>query len=132
MIAAWQEIFDPVEATHDLVKQLHKKKMPLYLLSNTNGLHAKYFLTSYPVFGAFKSGVYSHKVQMMKPDQEIYEYAIVEFGVNPRRTLFIDDLQANVTAARDVGFHVHQYSVDKHPALIKTLNGFGLDVFDLD
>jgi len=132
LIAAWQEIFRPIEETEDLVKQLVKKEIPLFLLSNTNGLHAKYFLASYPVFSHFKGAVYSHKAQLMKPDQAIYEYAIVEFGVNPKRTLFIDDLAPNVVAARETGFHAHQYAVDRHEELLKVIRGHGIEVYGLN
>ena len=129
LVAIWQEIFMPIEATHDLVQQLHRLKFPLYLLSNTNGLHAKYFLTTYRVFDVFRGGIYSHKVQMMKPNREIYEYAIMEFGLNPARTVFIDDLEPNVSTAKAVGFEVHHYAKERHEQLIKQLRGYGLDVY---
>ncbi len=131
LIAAWQEIFDPIEATHDLVKQL-KGRIPMYLLSNTSGLHSKYFLSMYPIFNHFERAVYSHRVQMSKPEPEIYEYAMVEFGVNPSRTLFIDDLSANIKAASEVGFHTHLYSEERHDDLRNVLRTFGIEVYGLD
>lgn len=126
-VAAWQECFDPIHATHELVDAL-RERYPLFLLSNTNGLHAEYFLSAYPVFSKFKAAVYSHCVQMMKPEAEIYEQAIVEFGVNPGRTLFIDDLPDNVEAARGVGMLAHQYARDRHEDLLALLRKLGVAV----
>lgn len=131
LISAWEEIFEPIAATHDLVTQL-KNRIPMYLLSNTNAIHCRYFLSMYPLFNFFKNAVYSHRVQMAKPDPEIYEYAMVEFGVNPYRTLFIDDLAANVKAAKERGFHAHQYSEEQHGDLQKVLRSFGIEVYGLD
>jgi HAD superfamily hydrolase (TIGR01509 family) len=125
LVGAWQQIFDPVEETHELVEEL-QGRLPLYLLSNTNALHARYFLSTYRVFNHFAGSVYSHRVQMMKPDQEIYEYAIVEFGLNPGRTLFVDDLEANVRGAREAGLLAHHYRLDRHADLLTLLHSHGL------
>jgi FMN phosphatase YigB (HAD superfamily) len=125
LAVAWQEIFDPVVETHALVKQL-RGKLPLYLLSNTNGLHAEYFLREYPVFENFQGAVYSHEVGMMKPDAEIYRHAVSQFGVNPNRTLFIDDLAANIEGARAEGLLTHHYEASVHAELIQTLAKFGV------
>jgi putative hydrolase of the HAD superfamily len=123
--AAWQEIFEPIELTHQLVHQWRGKK-GLFLLSNTNDLHAEYFLNKYPVFGAFENAVYSHEAGVMKPDPGIYTHAIGKFGVDPSRTLFIDDLEPNIGAARAAGFHVHHYSEAGHGRLLEQAASLGL------
>lgn len=115
--SAWQEIFAPIAATHDLVA-CWRGKYPLYLLSNTNGLHAEYFLKRYPVFSSFDGAVFSHEAGMMKPDAGIYEHAVEKFGIQPERTLFIDDLLPNVEAARNAGWLTHHYREDEHNALL--------------
>ncbi|MEK0445877.1 MAG: hypothetical protein RLZZ399_1198 [Verrucomicrobiota bacterium] len=125
LVAAWQEIFDPVEETHALVRQL-SGRLPLYLLSNTNGLHAEYFLREYTVFEKFQGAVYSHEVGLMKPDAEIYRHAVSQFGVNPDQTLFIDDLAANIEGARAEGLHTHHYKASAHSELIRTLARYGV------
>ena len=55
--SAWQEIFTPIGATHQLV-HLWAKTLPVYLLSNTNDIHAEYFLERYEVFSLFKDRVF--------------------------------------------------------------------------
>ena len=66
LVRAWQEIFEPIEQTHRLVEGL-ACRLPLYLLSNTNNLHAEYFMGEYAVFRHFKDRVFSHESGLMKP-----------------------------------------------------------------
>ncbi len=122
---AWQEIFAPIEATHRLVERWHGKR-PLYLLSNTNDLHAEYFLNQYSVFGLFENAVYSHEVGLMKPDAAIYAHTLEKFRLEAGRTLFIDDLAPNVESARASGLVVHHYHEQRHEALLEQAGGLGL------
>ena len=47
--------------------------------------------------------VYSHEVGCRKPDPRIYEIACERLGVSAARTVFLDDVQANVDGALAVG-----------------------------
>lgn len=47
--------------------------------------------------------VYSHEVGCRKPDPEIYRIACARLDVKPERALFVDDVEANVQAARRLG-----------------------------
>jgi len=125
-IAAWQEIFDENLAMTRLVERLHGR-YPLYLLSNTSDLHADYFTAQYPAFARFSDAVYSYRVGCMKPGREIYEIAARQFGVEPCETLFIDDLPANVAAAREFGFHAIQYDYRQHLRLLEELAELGVE-----
>lgn len=122
--AAWQEIFAPIEATHRLVEQLHRT-LPLFLLSNTNDLHAEYFLSRYPVFARFQSAVYSHECGLMKPAASIYAHALGKFGLRAEQVFFIDDLAPNVEAARASGWRTHHYREDAHALLLAELTSLG-------
>jgi len=125
-IAAWQEIFDENPAMFALVERLHGH-YPLYLLSNTSDLHADYFEAQYPVFSSFSDAVYSYRVGCMKPEPAIYEIAARQFGVEPGETVFIDDLPANVAAAREYGFHAIQYDHRQHTRLLEELAALGVE-----
>ena len=125
LIEAWQQIFEPIEATHQLVNRL-QGVVPLFLLSNTNSLHAEYFLSEWEVFSKFTGSVFSHEAGMMKPDQAIYEHTISSFGLNPARTLFVDDLEPNVAAGRVAGLQAHHYAASRHDALLSALRACGL------
>ena len=49
--------------------------------------------------------VYSHEEGVAKPDRPIYERTCERLEVSPTEVLFLDDVQAYVDAAREVGMH---------------------------
>jgi putative hydrolase of the HAD superfamily len=53
----------------------------------------------------FHAFVESAVVGLRKPDPRIYQLACRELGVTPERTVFLDDIGANLKAARALGMH---------------------------
>ena len=49
--------------------------------------------------------VYSHEVGLAKPDPAIYHLACERLGVEPARTVFVDDVPVNVKSASRLGLH---------------------------
>ncbi|HEX9374706.1 MAG TPA: HAD family phosphatase [Actinomycetota bacterium] len=49
--------------------------------------------------------VYSHEVGISKPEPRIYLLACERLGVKPEESIFVDDVEENVDAARIVGMH---------------------------
>lgn len=47
---------------------------------------------------------------LIKPDAKIYQLAMDRLGTKPKATLFIDDLEENVIAARAFGMHALHYT----------------------
>lgn len=43
---------------------------------------------------------------MAKPDKIIFDIAAKEFGINPEKTLFIDDSPYNIAVAKELGWQV--------------------------
>lgn len=126
-VHAFQDIFTLNEPIDALVRGLSDAGLPLYLLSNTSELHVSWFTERYEVFGRFADAVYSHEAGCMKPDPEIYHHARTRFGIDPGESLYVDDLPANVEAARDAGFHSLVYDHTDHPAFLerfRDLTGF--------
>lgn len=122
---AWQEIFEPNRPMWDLVDALHGS-YPLYLLSNTNCLHHDYLLREYAVFEKFADGVFSYRAKLAKPEREIFEMAIRQFGIDPQSTIYLDDLTANVEAARGAGLRAFRYDPAAHGDLLATLRAEGV------
>lgn len=88
------------EAMLELFRRLHAVGIPTGLLSNSWGI-------SYPrdLFGdLFDAVVISAEVGMRKPEPRIFRHAAELLGLSPEECIFIDDIQANVTAAEHVGF----------------------------
>ena len=59
--------------------------------------------------GLFRAGVFSARVQLIKPEAAIFEHAQAAFGIDPGHTLFIDDLVRNAQAARAAGWQAMHF-----------------------
>jgi putative hydrolase of the HAD superfamily len=88
------------EAMVELFRTLRGGGVPTGLLSNSWGF-------GYPrdLFGdLFDAVVISAEVGMRKPEPGIFRHAAQLLGLPPQACIFIDDIQANVTAAEELGF----------------------------
>lgn len=102
----------PIERLNLL--QSLKPRFNLFLLSNTNSIHLRKFneiiyhtASVKSIDPYFNRAYYSHLVGLRKPNQEIFEKVLEENKLNPSTTLFIDDNQANIEAADQVGILTH-------------------------
>lgn len=110
----WTRIFEVNTPMVEWARSLHGKT-PLYLLSNIGCIHHDHIFEEYDFFQKlFRDGIYSYKAGVMKPERRIFELARTQFGVDPSRTLYIDDLEENVRGAESVGFVTHHYDPTKH------------------
>jgi FMN phosphatase YigB (HAD superfamily) len=112
----WGDIFTENSPMVALVKELAGRH-PLYLFSNTSGLHKQWLFENFDVFQQFSGGVYSHEVRCMKPHDAFYQAAIEQYGLDPAQTFYIDDLPDNIATGQRLGFVCHRYSPDEHEAL---------------
>lgn len=97
---------------------------PLYLLSNTNGIHVPFFEKTYPVFAYFDGRIYSHEVGLMKPDPQIYHVTRETLKLIPEETIYIDDLPANCDAGRAAGFLTVPYDHTRHDDFLTIVAAF--------
>ena len=51
----------------------------------------------------FDGGIYSYQEHLIKPNPEIYELIIKRFNLNKNETIFFDDKEKNVKAAKETG-----------------------------
>lgn len=86
----------------------------LYLLSNTNSIHLKYFKkllteqTGKPLLdGYFIKAWYSNEVGLRKPGAAIFEFVLKDEKLVAEETLFIDDTYLNIETAQQLGFKTH-------------------------
>jgi len=112
----WCEIFTENLAMERTLNQW-SGKVPMHLLSNTNGLHKDYLLSNFGIFNHFDDGVYSYSAKCSKPEAEIFTQTIEKFSLNPALTFYIDDLPANIATADRLGFQTHLYDFKNHEAL---------------
>lgn len=116
----WCEIFQENTAMESTLAGL-RGAVPLYLLSNTNGLHKEHLFRTCPVLRHFQGGVYSYSARCAKPERRIFEMAVDELSLEPARTLYVDDLEPNLETAAAMGFQTHLYHLDDHPAFERAL-----------
>lgn len=99
----WHSMLTPIEATVDIFKELKQKGYKIYVLSN---YHMKAFESTYNNNEFFKLAdgmVVSHKINMLKPEPEIYDFLLKEYSLIAEETLFIDDTLANIEGANKAG-----------------------------
>jgi glucose-1-phosphatase len=102
--AAIADMFAPNEEVCALVPAL-KPRYRLLLLSNTNELHALQFRRQFAdTLAHFDALVLSHEVGLRKPCADIYTHCHQFAEGEPSQCLFIDDLPANIEAARACGW----------------------------
>jgi putative hydrolase of the HAD superfamily len=90
------------------------KKYKLYLLSNTNDIHLsavnnllKQATGKESIDDLFTKAYYSQKINLRKPNADIFEFITKDAGIEPQETLFIDDLENNIETAAYLGFKTH-------------------------
>ncbi|MSR31961.1 MAG: HAD family phosphatase [Gemmataceae bacterium] len=97
----------------------------LLLLSNTNWFHAGQFIRQFAtVLKHFDRLFLSHEMGVRKPAQAIYRMLNENAGVAPAECLFIDDMEANIEAARENGWRGILYQ--SSAALVQQLNQAGI------
>lgn len=107
VLAIVQAIPSHLEPQADTVALMRRLKLAghrLFYLSNMPAPYADHLERSHDFFAWFDDGVFSARVQLMKPQPEIFHEAARRFGVAPADLLFIDDLAHNVDAARALGW----------------------------
>ncbi|MDP2369206.1 HAD family hydrolase [Rhodoferax sp.] len=99
----------PVPATVALLERLCQRRreqagMRLFFLSNMPVRFARMLERRHDLANWFDGGVFSGDVHLAKPEPGIYQLLQQRYDLDPARTTFIDDLQANVDAAAALGW----------------------------
>ncbi|MCH1503401.1 HAD family phosphatase [Verrucomicrobiales bacterium] len=123
---SWEDIFQENAPMVDFLRSLQTRGIPRYLLSNSNDLHVRHVETAYAVLEPFNDIIFSHQAKAMKPDEMIFEKAIAQFGLEPSKTAYIDDLADNIATGRRLGFQCIHYNPDAHDVAENELRALGL------
>ncbi len=98
----WTRGFYP--GARELIERL-RTRYRVACLSNSNPLHWEENLHVHQVQPAFDDAMSSHQLGYHKPDRQIYEAALKHLNVAAEKVFFLDDVEANVEAAKDAGMH---------------------------
>ena len=117
--SAWNAmILDLPPHRLDILAKL-KSCFRTFLLSNTNDLHIKSFhnqlkqeLGEENLNNYFEKVYYSYKINLRKPDREIFEYVLQENELDAKLTLFIDDTIRHVQSAKAIGIQALHVGTD--------------------
>ena len=115
-IEAWRHIFTPIEPMWQTVARLAEANHRLILFSNTNAIHCPWVFAEFPRFALFKEAILSYETGSVKPQPAIYQHAIDSCQLNPAKTLYIDDLPANIATGVAFGFRSFLYDKHQHQA----------------
>lgn len=100
----WEDMIGPpITGSVAILEALAARNVPVFALTNYSAETFPAFLRRFAFSRHFRDVVVSGEEGMVKPDPRIYALAIERFGVAPSRTLFIDDREDNVIAARKAG-----------------------------
>ncbi|MEH6719858.1 MAG: HAD family phosphatase [Aurantimonas endophytica] len=109
-----------------IMRQLIAAGIDVTLLTNFASDTFREAQAKFPFLTETRGVTVSGEIRLIKPDAAIYHRHARDFGLEPARTLFIDDTPINVTGARDVGWQaIHFVSAE---ALARDLAARGLPV----
>ncbi|HEV8444443.1 MAG TPA: HAD family phosphatase [Steroidobacteraceae bacterium] len=104
------ESLRPIDGTIRLLEELAAARIRLYLLSNMPVSTWEILSKRHAFFQHFEHLVISGAILMLKPEPAIYKHLVDATGIVPAESVFIDDLQRNVIAARESGLHAIQFT----------------------
>ncbi len=100
---------DRVDETLLAVIRELRKQYKTAMLSNAWS-EARDFLTKdFPCLEPFDIAIFSAEVKLAKPQPEIYWLMLNSLQVAPGESVFIDDFQENIAAAKSLGMHGIQF-----------------------
>lgn len=96
-----QMIPGEIEGMYDLLHELKSKGHLIFGLSNWS--YKVYdVIRKYPVFSLLDGMVISSEVHLLKPDSRIYQCLMEKYSLKAEESVFIDDREENVEAARGI------------------------------
>ena len=107
IINIWKESFEGLmELNNELFNLITKLKQDykIAMLTDAPQLHS-IINKKKCLYESFEPCIISCEVGLVKPAREIYELVLKELKCEPSECLFIDDNEANIETAKDMGFH---------------------------
>jgi epoxide hydrolase-like predicted phosphatase len=99
----------PNEPMIDLMRECRRAGHRMAMLTNNVQEWEPLWRTMLPVDEIFELVIDSGWVGYRKPERQIYEITVERLGLPASACLFVDDLEVNCEAARDLGFTAVHY-----------------------
>lgn len=110
LVEAIPDALTPLAPSVNLVQQLRRPGTPMFFLSNMPAPYADELERRHDFVRAFDAGVFSGRVQLIKPDPQIFELAAQRFATAPGDLVFLDDNLSNVKAAQAAGWNALHFT----------------------
>jgi 2-haloacid dehalogenase len=111
----WKESISGIfEGTVELLQMLKQNGYRLYGLSNWSAETFYIVRHDYEFFNLFEEIILSGEVKLIKPEPEIYDLCLQKIGKPANQCLFIDDSEANIIAAKKLGFDTVHFKSPEH------------------
>ncbi|MDN4865678.1 HAD family hydrolase [Priestia megaterium] len=101
----WYEMFTPIEDSVTILKSAKNAGYNVYYLSVFHLLAFENVTKRYNFFELFDGGVASYEAKQVKPEEGIYKLLIEKYTIKPEESIFIDDSEANIEAAKKLNFN---------------------------
>jgi putative hydrolase of the HAD superfamily len=110
-LAQWdKEMWSRVNvAMRDWVASLRASGYRTALLSNMQFDMIAHIRANFPWLSDFDHQIFSAEVRAVKPDPAIYLHCLEKLGTQPAETVFVDDREENVAAARLLGITAFRF-----------------------
>ncbi len=99
----------PITDSVGILEKLSGDGLDVTALTNFNGETFDEASQRFGFFKLFRGMTVSGRVGLLKPEAEIFAHHAASFDLVPEATLFIDDVTANVVAARNAGWQSIQF-----------------------
>jgi 2-haloacid dehalogenase len=99
-----------IELFHEIVARRREGRLQgVIALSNWEANTFKIAQARFPFLGDFDAHLISGEEKLIKPDPAFFKLLESRYGVDPKRSIFIDDLAKNTQVAASLGFRVHLF-----------------------
>lgn len=109
LLDAVPQFLTPIEDTIELIRGLSNTRNSLFVLSNMHRRSIAHLEKQYKIWDMFDGIVISSRIQMVKPELQIYEHLLKVYQLEPSETIFIDDMEENLSAASSMGIQTIRF-----------------------
>lgn len=99
------DIFTEIPPMIALHAELRKRRVPLFIFSNTNDIAIQHIRRNFPFFAEFDGHVLSYEHGSMKPEPALYEVVERMTGRKGGEILYVDDRPENIDTGAARGWH---------------------------
>jgi putative hydrolase of the HAD superfamily len=109
LLNAVPRFLTPIDETIELIHTVRRSNHKLFVLSNMHPASITYLEKTHDIWNLFDGVVISSRIQMVKPEIQIYRHLLSTYGLSAAETVFIDDLSENLEVASTLGIQTIQF-----------------------